>query len=308
MVLYLDEYINYVNSNIGKNVAILRKRIKNFEKDKKYIHEMSIQEVLAVTEREGGNSSYQYRLTVMDYLSWLNDTYAINTAELVYGITSSNVDGVYVGVYDVNDLIKTVDDVFEQYEVARERSLKQVLSVIEQDTKILYYLEWYGIYHKDTSSIRLSDVKDKGKTIFVPALNKDIHIDNEYIAKYIFDWVKTDEIRTRREDHDIYLGLNGNNLLRTTRGDCGEKYFNKIYTVMKDPRLSCNKVFYAGAFHRLYEFESKQCDTINYAQNEDYLKTEFYWLSHSKQSLLGIIRLYRVYKDFYLKWLSENKK
>ena len=137
MVLYLDEYINYVNSNIGKNVAILRKRIKNFEKDKKYIHEMSIQEVLAVTEREGGNSSYQYRLTVMDYLSWLNDTYAINTAELVYGITSSNVDGVYVGVYDVNDLIKTVDDVFEQYEVARERSLKQVLSVIEQDTKIL---------------------------------------------------------------------------------------------------------------------------------------------------------------------------
>ena len=169
-------------------------------------------------------------------------------------------------------------------------------------------MEWYGIYHKDTSSIRLSDVKDKGKTIFVPALNKDIHIDNEYIAKYIFDWVKTDEIRTRREDHDIYLGLNGNNLLRTTRGDCGEKYFNKIYTVMKDPRLSCNKVFYAGAFHRLFEFESKQCDTINYAQNEDYLKTEFYWLSHSKQSLLGIIRLYRVYKDFYLKWLSENKK
>lgn len=308
MVLYLDEYIKYVNSNNSKSIVILRRRIKNFEKDKKYIHEMSVSELLYATEREGGNSSYQYRLTVVDYLTWLNTTYAIDTTELVYGIANSNVEGVYVGVYDATDLIRTVNNAFEQYELDRESTIKQIPSTIEQDAKILYYLEWYGVHYKDTISIRLSDVKDKGKTIFVPNLNKDIHIDNEYIAEYILDWVRTDEIRSRRNDREVHLGLKGENLLRTTNGDCIERYLYRIYNIMKDPRLSCNKVFYAGAFHRMYEFESEQNDTLNLAKNECYLKSEFYWLSHSKQSLLGVIRMYKVYKDFYLKWLSNNKK
>ena len=307
MVLYLDEYIAYLNSTQNKNFAVEHGRIKKFNSDKKYLHELSAPEILAATERYGGNSPYTFRKIIIAYLNWLSSTYAVNTTNLVYAIENSGVEGVYIGVYDANDLITVVDNALEGYELSRESLPKGVPSVIEQNVKTLYYLEWYGVNSENILSIRLSDVKDKGRTIFVPTLNKNIHIDNEVIAEYINDWTKTDEIKTRHDSRELYLSIKGDNLLRNTRGNCGLTYVNKIHSVIKDPRLGYNKVCYAGAFHRMYELENEQGDVIEYLKNEDYLKEEFYWLSHNKQSLLGIIRLYRVYKDFYLKWMSENK-
>ena len=303
MLLHFEEYA-LQNSNYSKVLSY-------YNKLPQFLHEMSADDVLKEMNRNGTKSFYQQKAAISNYLLWLTNTYGIDVNDLYFALSKNDnrQTFTFVGFFDFQDLQKGIIDAETTIEAN---------STADRDYNGLYcvfYLEWLGVSPDSFLSIRLEDVTELGKRIYIPAENRTIEIDNDTISDFIWEYKNTTGRRCSGRQKNI-TEYKQNTLYRTTKGDEINK--KTIYNARRnfvsesgDKRFSKNRVYDSGRFYALYQEELKYSQEFKLETNSPDTNDEIRQIIRrvynrpdmSNELMTTYLRAYSVYKKEYLERL-----
>ena len=302
MVLHLEEYSSQ-NNSYGNLLSY-------YDKLPQFIHEMSAEEILKEISRNGTKTFYQQKAAITNYLLWLNNTYGIDVNDLYFALSKNDnkKSFKFVGFFDFQDLQKGIIDA----ELTIEAN-----STADHDYNGLYcvfYLGWLGVSLESFLTIRLEDVTELGRKVYIPAEDRTIEIDNDTIADFIWDYKNTTG-RRRNENHKI-TKYKQDTLYRTTNSDEINKktIYNARNTFVSesgDKRFSKKRVYDSGRFYALYQEELKYDQEFkliakNSESNDEIrqiIKRVYNKPDMSNELMTTYLRTYNVYKREYLERL-----
>lgn len=302
MVLHLEEYSSQ-NNSYGNLLSY-------YDKLPQFIHEMSAEEIIKEMNRNGTKTFYQQKAAIGNYLLWLTNTYGIDVNDLYYGLCQNDnkKSFKFVGFFDFQDLQKGIIDA----ELTIEAN-----STADHDYNGLYcvfYLGWLGVSLESFLTIRLEDVTELGRKVYIPAEDRTIEIDNDTIANFIWDYKNTTG-RRRNENHKI-TEYKQDTLYRTTNSDEINKktIYNARNTFVSesgDKRFSKKRVYDSGRFYALYQEELKYDQEFkliakNSESNDEIrqiIKRVYNKPDMSNELMTTYLRTYNVYKREYLERL-----
>ena len=303
MVLHFEEY-SFQNSNYSKLLSY-------YNKLPTMLHEMSADDVLKETNRNGSKSFYQQKAAIANYLLWLTNTYGIDVNDLYFALSKNDnrQTFTFVGFFDFQDLQKSIieaETTIEANSIA-DRDYDGLLCV--------FYFEWLGISPESFITIRLEDVTELGKRVYIPAEDRTIEIDNETIADFIWEYKNTTGKRLSERQKKI-TEYKQTTLYRTTKGDEINK--KTIYNARRnfvsesgDKRFSKNRVYDSGRFYELYQEELKYSQEFKLETNSSDTNDEIRQIIRkvynrpdmSNELMTTYLRAYNVYKKEYLERL-----
>ena len=301
MVLYLKEY-TLQNDSYGKLLSY-------YDKLPTMLHEMSAEEIIKEMNRNGTKAFYSQKAAISNYLLWLSNTYSINVNDLYYNLCQNDnkKSFKFVGFFDSQDLQKGIIDAETTIEAnsTADRDYDGLLCV--------FCLEWLGVSSDNFLSIRLEDVTELGKKVYIPAEDRTIEIDNDTIADFIWNYKNTTG-RKRIESQKNITNYKQNTLYRTTKGDGINKKTiynarNNFVSESGDKRFSKKRIYDSGRFYALYQEEikcnqefkmynqkSKTNEKIRQIIRSVYNKPDL-----SNELITTCLRSYNVYKREHLK-------
>ena len=303
MVLYLEEY--------KKECPTYAKAINYYDKLPKMIHEMSADEILKEMNRNGSKTFYLQKAVIASYLLWLNNTHSVDVNDLYFTLyqNDNRKTFTFVGFFDFQDL---------QDSIIEAETIIEANSNVNRDYDGLlcvFYLEWLGVSSDSFLSIRLEDVSNLGKSVYIPAEDRTIEIDNDTIADFLWNYKNT--IGRRRSGNQKNITeYKQNTLYRTIKGDEINK--KTIYNARRnfvsesgDKRFSKNRIYDSGRFYALYQEELKYRQEFkldnNYSESNDEIRQIIRKIYNkpdmSNESITTCLRAYNVYKREYLKRL-----
>ena len=303
MVLYLEEY--------KKEYPTYAKAINYYDKLPKMIHEMSADEILKEMNRNGSKTFYLQKAVIASYLLWLNNTHGVDVNDLYYALyqNDNRKTFTFVGFFDFQDL---------QDSIIEAETIIEANSTADRDYDGLlcvFYLEWLGVSSDSFLSIRLEDVSNLGKKVYIPAENRIIEIDNDTIADFIWNYKNTTGRKRSGKQKNI-TEYKQNTLYRTIKGDEINKKTvynarNNFVSESGDKRFSKNRIYDSGRLYELYQEElkynqefkliaknSEPNDEIRQIIRKVYNKPDM-----SNELIATCLRAYNVYKKEYLERL-----
>ena len=303
MLLHFEEYA-LQNSSYSKVLSY-------YNKLPTMLHEMSADDVLKETNRNGSKSFYQQKAAISNYLLWLSNTYSVDVNDLYFALSKNDNRQAFtfVGFFDFQDLQKGIIDAETTIEAN---------STADRDYNGLYcvfYLEWLGVSSDSFLSIRLEDVTELGKRVYIPAEDRTIEIDNDTIADFIWEYKNTTGKRLSERQKKI-TEYKQNTLYRTTKGDEINK--KTIYNARRnfvsesgDKRFSKNRIYDSGRFYALYQEELKYSQEFKLETNSPDTNDEIRQIIRrvynrpdmSNELMTTYLRAYNVYKKEYLERL-----
>ena len=303
MLLHFEEYA-LQNSSYSKVLSY-------YNKLPTMLHEMSADDVLKETNRNGSKSFYQQKAAISNYLLWLSNTYSVDVNDLYFALSKNDnrQTFTFVGFFDFQDLQKGIIDAETTIEAN---------STADRDYNGLYcvfYLEWLGVSSDSFLSIRLEDVTELGKRVYIPAEDRTIEIDNDTIADFIWEYKNTTGKRLSERQKKI-TEYKQNTLYRTTKGDEINK--KTIYNARRnfvsesgDKRFSKNRIYDSGRFYALYQEELKYSQEFKLETNSPDTNDEIRQIIRrvynrpdmSNELMTTYLRAYNVYKKEYLERL-----
>ena len=303
MLLHFEEY-SFQNSNYSKVLSY-------YNKLPTMLHEMSADDILKETNRNGSKSFYQQKAAIANYLLWLTNTYGIDVNDLYFALSKNDnrQTFTFVGFFDFQDLQKGIIDA---------ETIIETNSTADRDYNGLYcvfYLEWLGVSSDSFLSIRLEDVTEFGKKVYIPAENRTIEIDNDTIAGFIWNYKNTTG-RKRSGNQKNITEYKQSTLYRTIKGDEINKKTiynarNNFVSESGDKRFSKNRVYDSGRFYALYQEELKFGQEFKLDTNGSELNDEIRQIIRevynkpdmSNELITTYLRAYSVYKKEYLERL-----
>ena len=303
MLLHFEEYA-LQNSNYSKVLSY-------YNKLPQFLHEMSADDVLKEMNRNGTKSFYQQKAAIANYLLWLTNTYGIDVNDLYFALSKNDnrQTFTFVGFFDFQDLQKGIIDAETTIE-ANSTSDRDYDGLLCE-----FYLEWLGVSSDSFLSIRLEDVTELGKRVYIPAENRTIEIDNDTIADFIWEYKNTTGRRCSGRQKNI-TEYKQNTLYRTTKGDEINK--KTIYNARRnfvsesgDKRFSKNRIYDSGRFYALYQEELKYSQEFKLETNSPDTNDEIRQIIRkvynrpdmSNELMTTYLRAYSVYKKEYLERL-----
>ena len=303
MVLHLEEYA-LQNDSYGKLLSY-------YDKLPQFIHEMSVEEILKEMNRNGTKAFYQQKAAISNYLLWLTNTYGIDVNDLYFALyqNDNKKSFKFVGFFDFQDLQKGIIDAeltIESNSTA-DRDYDGLLCV--------FYFEWLGVPLESFITIRLEDVSNLGKRVYIPAEDRTLVIDNDTISDFIWNYKNTTGRRLSERQKNI-TEYKQNTLYRTTKGDEINKKTvynarNNFVSESGDKRFSKNRIYDSGRLYELYQEElkydqefkliaknSEPNDEIRQIIRKVYNKPDM-----SNELITTYLRAYSVYKKEYLERL-----
>ena len=303
MILHFEEYA-LQNSNYSKVLSY-------YNKLPQFLHEMSADDVLKEMNRNGTKAFYSQKAAISNYLLWLTNTYSIDVNDL-YFVLSKNDNKKsfkFVGFFDFKDLQKGIIDA----ELTIEAN-----SMVDRDYNGLYcvfYLEWLGVPLESFLTIRLEDVTEFGRKVYVPAENRTIEIDNDTIAGFIWNYKNTTGRKLSSNQKKI-TEYKQSTLYRTTKGDeINRKTIynarNNFVSESGDKRFSKSRIYDSGRFYAMYQEELKFGQEFKLDTNGSELNDEIRQIIRkvynkpdmSNELITTYLRSYNVYKKEYLERL-----
>lgn len=300
MVLYFEEYA-LQNSNYSKALSY-------YNKLPTMLHEMSADDVLKEMNRNGTKAFYPQKAAIGNYLLWLSNNYGINVNDLYYALyqNDNKKSFKFVGFFDFQDLQKGIVDAeltIESNSTA-DRDYNGLLCV--------FYLEWLGVPLESFLTIRLEDVTEFGRKIYIPAEDRTINIDNNVISDFIWNYKNTTG-RRRSSNQKNITEYRQNTLYRTIKGDdINRKTIynarNNFVSESGDKRFSKNRVYDSGRLYELYQEELKFGQEFKLDTNGSELNDEIRQIIRkvynkpdmSNELMTTYLRAYNVYKKEYL--------
>lgn len=305
MVLYLKEYSSQLNNG---NYS---KLLSHYDKFPTMLHEMSAEEIIEEMNRNGSKAFYSQKAAISNYLLWLSNTYDIDVNDLYFALSKNDNRQTFkfVGFFDFKDLQKGIIDA----EFTIETN-----STANRDYNGLYcvfYLEWLGVSLESFLTIRLEDITEFGRKIYVPAEDRTIDIDNNVISDFIWEYKNTTGRRRKGNQKNI-TEYKQNTLYRTTKGDEINKKTiynarNNFVSESGDKRFSKNRIYDSGRFYALYQEELKyrqefKLDTKTPESNDEIrqiIRKVYNKPDMSNELMTTYLRAYNVYKKEYLERL-----
>lgn len=303
MVLHLKEY-TLQNSNYSKLLS-------HYDKLPQFIHEMSADEIIKETNRNGTKAFYQQKAAIANYLLWLTNTYGIDVNDLYFALyqNDNRKTFTFVGFFDFQDLQKGIIDA---------ESTIEANSIADRDYDGLlcvFYFEWLGILPESFITIRLEDVTELGRKVYIPAEDRTIEIDNDTIADFIWEYKNTTG-RKRSGNQKNITEYKQNTLYRTTKGDEINKKTvynarNNFVSESGDKRFSKSRIYDSGRFYAMYQEELKfgqefKLETNSSDTNDEIrqiIKKVYNKPDMSNELITTYLRSYNVYKREYLERL-----
>lgn len=303
MVLHLEEYSSQ-NDNYSRLLS-------HYDKLPTMLHEMSAEEILKEMNRNGTKSFYQQKAAIANYLLWLTNTYNIDINDLYFDLSKNDnkKSFKFVGFFNFQDLQKGIIDAELTIEAnsTADRDYDGLLCV--------FYFEWLGVPLESFITIRLEDVSNLGKRVYIPAEDRTIEIDNDTIADFIWNYKNTTGRKRSGKQKNI-TEYKQNTLYRTTKGDEINKKTvynarNNFVSESGDKRFSKNRIYDSGRLYELYQEElkydqefkliaknSEPNDEIRQIIRRVYNKPDM-----SNELITTYLRAYSVYKKEYLERL-----
>ena len=303
MVLHLEEY-SLENDNYSKLLSY-------YDKLPTMLHEMSAEKILKEMNRNGTKSFYQQKAAISNYLLWLTNTYGIDINDLYFDLSKNDnkKSFKFVGFFDFQDLQKGIIDAELTIEAnsTADRDYDGLLCV--------FYFEWLGVPLESFITIRLEDVTELGKKVYIPAEDRTIEIDNDVIADFIWNYKNTTG-RKRSGNQKNITEYKQNTLYRTTKGDEINKKTvynarNNFVSESGDKRFSKNRIYDSGRLYELYQEELKYDQEFkliakNSEPNDEIrqiIKKVYNKPDMSNELMTTYLRTYNVYKREYLERL-----
>lgn len=250
MVLHSKEFENE-NPNYSRCLSY-------YDKLPEYLHEMPVQEIMEHINRNGERSRYLQGRTILTYFIWLHQTYGINMVsknfELQQAISSQKT---FMGFYSLDELKQAVEVCLLKAEDENNPTQPDYSGLIA-----IFYLEWYGILPESAITIKLTDVSDDGREVFVSAENRTIAIDDKEVADYFAEYrQKTGFKRPRLKEESPYTQTT---FYRNTssRGDAitVKTIYNirqKFITLCEDKRFAKKRIYWSGRYAEMFKAEMK---------------------------------------------------
>ena len=303
MVLHLEEY-TLQNDSYGKLLSY-------YDKLPQFLHEMSADEIIKEMNRNGTKAFYSQKAAISNYLLWLSNTYDIDVNDLYYGLCQNDnkKSFKFVGFFDFQDLQKSIIDAEFTIETnsPADRDYDGLLCV--------FYLEWLGVSSDSFLSIRLKDVTELGRKVYIPAEDRTIEIDNDTIADFIWNYKNTTGRRLSERQKKI-TEYKQNTLYRTTKeGEINKKTIynvrNNFVSESGDNRFSKKRIYDSGRLYALYQEELKYDQEFKLDTNGSELNDEIRQIIRkvynkpdmSNELITTYLRSYNVYKKEYLERL-----
>ena len=303
MVLHLEEY-SLENDNYSKLLSY-------YDKLPTMLHEMSADEILKEMNRNGSKSFYQQKAAIANYLLWLTNTYGVDVNDLYYALYQNNNRKTFkfVGFYDFKDLQKSI---IEAETIIEENS------TADRDYNGLYcvfYLGWLGVPLESFLTIRLEDVTELGRKVYIPAEDRTLVIDNDTISDFIWNYKNTTGRRLSERQKKI-TEYKQNTLYRTTKeGKINKKTIynarNNFVSESGDNRFSKKRIYDSGRLYALYQEELKYSQEFKLETNSPDANNEIRQIIRkiynrpdmSNELMTTYLRAYNVYKREYLERL-----
>lgn len=303
MILHFEEYA-LQNSNYSKVLSY-------YNKLPQFLHEMSADDVLKEMNRNGTKAFYSQKAAISNYLLWLTNTYGIDVNDLYFALyqNDNRKTFTFVGFFDFQDLQKGIIDA---------ESTIEANSIADRDYDGLlcvFYFEWLGVSSDSFLSIRLEDVTEFGKKVYIPAENRTIEIDNDTIAGFIWNYKNTTG-RKRSGNQKNITEYKQSTLYRTTKGDeINRKTVynarNNFVSESGDKRFSKSRIYDSGRFYAIYQEELKFGQEFKLDTNGSELNDEIRQIIRkvynkpdmSNELITTYLRAYNVYKKEYLERL-----
>lgn len=303
MVLHFEEYA-LQNSNYGNVLSY-------YNKLPTMLHEMSAEEIIKEMNRNGSKAFYQQKAAISNYLLWLSNTHSIDVNDLYYALyqNDNKKSFKFVGFFDFQDL---------------QNSIIEAETIIEANSKAdrdydgllcVFYLEWLGVSSDSFISIRLEDVTELGKKVYIPAEDRTIDIDNNVISDFLWEYKNTTGRRLSERQKNI-TEYKQNTLYRTTKGDEINKKTiynarNNFVSESGDNRFSKKRIYDSGRLYALYQEELKYSQEFKLDTNGSELNDEIRQIIRkvynkpdmSNGLMTTYLRAYNVYKREYLERL-----
>lgn len=297
MVLYLDKYTEQVQRNAYTSV------LNYYDKLPRKLHEMSADDIIKEMNRNGSRSFYLQKASINSYLMWLSRNSNIDIKQLYYDLNKAQSERFeFLGFYDFKDLQQSISEA--EYNI-------ETLSEKNKDFNGLYaifYLEWLGVLPESAISIRLEDVTDMGKRVYIPVENKTIEVQNEEISDYFWEYKNT-EGRRRTPNAKVITPYKQHTFYRTIVD--GEINLKTIYNIRGlfvrasgDERFAKKRIYYSGRYYEMYRAE------INYGKEFQMTDSKtraiickIFNSQLSDNALVAVMRDYRAYKKNYLERL-----
>ena len=303
MVLHFEEYA-LQNSNYGNVLSY-------YNKLPQFLHEMSAKEIIKEMNRNGTKAFYQQKAAISNYLLWLSNTHNIDVNDLYYDLCQNDnkKSFKFVGFFDFQDLQKGIIEAESTIEAnsTADRDYDGLLCV--------FYLEWLGIPLESFLTIRLEDVTELGRKVYIPAENRTLVIDNDTISDFIWNYKNTTGRRLSERQKNI-TEYKQNTLYRTTKGDEINKKTiynarNNFVSESGDNRFSKKRIYDSGRLYALYQEELKFGQEFNLDTNGSELNDEIRQIIRkvynkpdmSNELITTYLRAYSVYKRGYLERL-----
>lgn len=251
MVLHSKEFENE-NPNYSRCLSY-------YDKLPEYLHEMPVQEIMEHINRNGERSRYLQGRTILTYFIWLHQTYGINMVsknfELQQAISSQKT---FMGFYSLEELKQAIEVCLLKVEDENNPTQPDYSGLIA-----IFYLEWYGVLPESAITIKLTDVSDDGREVFVPDENRTITIDDEVVADYFAEYKQKTGFQ-RYKNSDELTPYVQSTFYRNTARRGGAITVKTIYnirqkfiTLCEDERFSKKRIYYSGRYVEMFKFEMK---------------------------------------------------
>lgn len=295
MVLHLKEYAEH-----DKNKAGI---LNHYDKLSDYLHEMDIEDIVTEIKRHRTRSEYIQQLAISDYFIWLSENYGIDLVEKNYALRKFIIKSKndYQGIINIEQLKKSIEENLVIAESGNTNKLPDFSGI-----KAIFFLEWLGVLPKSAITIKLTDVSDDGRQIFIPAENRCITVDDDDIARYFVEYKqKTGFMRSPKyKKETLYYQ---DTFYRNTRNSViNEKSIynarQAFISACDDKRFSGTKIYYSGRYYQMFKAECSYNDEFSASdKGSREIINKIFNENFSYSQTTSIIRDYMKYKETYLR-------
>ena len=299
MVLHSKEFENE-NPNYSRCLGY-------YDKLPEYLHEMPVQEIMEHINRNGERSRYLQGRTILTYFIWLHKTYGINMAAKNFELQQAiGKDKVYLGFFSLEELKQTIKVCLLKAEDENNPTQPDYSGLIA-----IFYLEWYGVLPESAITIKLTDVADDGREVFIPSENRTIAIDDGEVADYFAEYKQKTGFQ-RYKNSDELTPYAQSTFYRNTARRCDTITVKTIYnirqkfiTVCEDKRFAKKRIYWSGRYAEMFKAEMKMDSEFSTYNSESVkiIGNIFNDEEITYDKIASLLREYAVFKKDYIERL-----
>ena len=215
-------------------------------------------------------------------------------------------DKVYLGFFSLEELKQAIKVCLLKAEDENNTTLPDYSGLIA-----IFYLEWYGVLPESAITIKLTDVVDDGREVFIPSENRTIAIDDEEVADYFAEYKRKTGFHRYKNSDEIIPYAQSTFYRNTARNGSAitvKTIYNirqKFITICEDKRFAKKRIYWSGRYAEMFRTEMKMDGEFSAYDSESVkiIGNIFNYEEITYGKIASLLREYAVFKKDYIERL-----